>query len=172
MTSRHPDLTRAAWELALVFAAGALAGLLSNALSPRRIPLVGEWAKSYGVPSAGGAHAPTHGNVEIGLAEASRLFDGGALFIDARPARQYAAGHIPGAASFPEEEASERIEEALLLCAEVETAVVYCQGIDCDEAHLLARTLRAAGIDGVRVFAGGLDEWRAAGRGSASGGAL
>lgn len=172
MTSRHHDPTRAARELALVLAAGALAGLLSNAVSPRSIPLLGEWTKSYGVPSAGGMHAPTYGNVEIGLAEAARLFDEGVLFLDARPAEEYAAGHIPGAASFPEDEADERIEEALLLCGEAGMTVVYCAGIDCDEAHLVARRLREAGVDAVRVFAGGLNEWRAAGRGSASGGAL
>ncbi len=171
MRARHHDPPRAARELALVLAAGALAGLLSNAVSPRGIPLLGDWTKPYGVRSAGGVHAPTYGNVEIGLAEAARLLDEGALFLDARPAEEYAAGHIPGAASFPEDEADERIEEALLLCGEAESTVVYCAGIDCDEAHLVARRLREAGVDAVRVFAGGLREWRAAGRATAAEGA-
>lgn len=170
MTIRSFDLPRALRELVLVLAAGAAVGLIGNAVSAKRIPLVGEWRKAYGVPSSGGVHSPTYGNVEIGLDEAERLIAGGALLLDARPPEQYAEGHIPGAVSLPEEAVSERPEAALGLCEGAERVVVYCRGIDCDEAHLLARTLREAGVEGVRVFAGGIEEWKAAGRPVAKGG--
>lgn len=159
----HTAMRRALRELPLVLAAGVLAGLLNNAFSPRSIPLVGDWRKAYGVPSAGGQHSPTYGNVEIGLSEAERLRAGGALFLDARPTGEYAAGHIPGAASFPFEESADRIADVLALCEGRARTVVYCAGLECDEAHLLARALRQAGTDRVAVFAGGIDEWTARG---------
>ncbi len=164
MTVRSFDLSRAVREFVLVAAAGALAGFLGNAFSAKRIPLVGEWAKPYGVPSAGGAHSPTHGNVEIGMEEAVRLLAGGAVLIDARPPGEFAEGHIPGAVSLPAEGDSAPPEAALELCEGAAGVVVYCSSAECDEAHLLARALREAGVGGVRVFAGGLAEWKAAGR--------
>lgn len=154
----------------MVVAVGAIAGLLNNTVSAKRIPFVGEWRKAYGVPSAGGAHSPTHGNAEVGIDEAVRLVDEGALLVDARPPESFLEGHIPGATSLPAEAASARIEAALRLCEGRDRVVVYCKGLDCDESHLLARALREAGVEGVRVFAGGIDEWRAAGRPVARGG--
>ncbi|MEI6633476.1 MAG: rhodanese-like domain-containing protein [Chlamydiota bacterium] len=164
MGTHAENARRAVRELALVVAAGALAGLLSNAASAKRIPLAGDWSRAYGVPSAGGAHSPTYGNTEIGLGDAARLIAGGALLVDARPPELYAEGHIPGAISIPAEAASARLEAALELCEGRAPVVVYCRGLDCDESHLLARALRESGVEGVRVFAGGIDEWRAAGR--------
>lgn len=164
MTMRSIDLRRVVRELPLVLIAGALAGLLNNAFSPKSIPLAGDWSRAYGVPSAGGAHSPTHGNAEVGLEEAGRLADAGALLVDARPPDQYADGHIPGALSVPAEAVSGRLEAARALCEGRDRVVVYCRGLDCDEAHLLARELRESGVEGVCVFAGGIEEWRAAGR--------
>ena len=109
-------MRRALLELVLVAFAGALAGLLNNTVSPRSIPLAGDWSKAYGVPSAGGAHSPTYGNTEVGLEEAARLADDGALLVDARPPDQYAEGHLPGAISIPAEAVSGRMEAALSLC--------------------------------------------------------
>ena len=99
MTVRSFDLSRAVREFVLVAAAGALAGFLGNAFSARRIPLVGEWRKPYGVPSAGGAHSPTHGNVEIGMEEAVRLLAGGAARLEGRSAGGRVEGESPSGVS-------------------------------------------------------------------------
>jgi len=150
-------------EGAAIVLIGCAAGALNNALSARGIPLVGQWRKAYGVPSPGGKHAPTHGNVEINLAEALRLHAGGALFLDARPATQFATGPIPAARSLPEDEFEERVGGVIDDAAGALAVVTYCQGMECDEGHLLARKLRGAGVGRVVVFAGGVDEWKAAG---------
>lgn len=150
-------------ETAAVVAIGFLAGFANNAISPRSIPLVGRWDKAYGVPSPGGTNDVTRGNVEIGMEEALRLSREKALFLDARPAEAYAERHILGAYSLPEEQAASRMEGVLPLIEKRKKVVVYCQSMDCDEGHLLAQTLREAGIKEVFVFAGGLKEWEEAG---------
>jgi rhodanese-related sulfurtransferase len=150
-------------ETAAVIAIGFLAGFANNALSSRSIPLVGRWNKTYGVPSPGGINDATRGNVEIGVEEAIRLSREKALFLDARPAEAYAERHILGAHSLPEDQTEARMEEVLAMAERHKRVVVYCQSMDCDEAHLLAKALREAGVKDVFVFAGGLKEWEEAG---------
>ncbi len=189
MNASDHKLIRAFSEMAVVLIIGLLAGFSNNAISSRSIPLVGRWDKAYGVPSAGGAHDTTRGNIEINGKDALRFFQEGAVFLDARPVEAYAEGHIRGAYSVPEKQLPEKMEELLAM---VETegeapeshddagqvqrdratggmleggrkVVVYCQSMECDEAHLLARALREAGIKEIFVFAGGMKEWEAAG---------
>ncbi|MEJ2744899.1 MAG: rhodanese-like domain-containing protein, partial [bacterium] len=131
-------------ETAAVIAIGFLAGFANNALSSRSIPLIGHWNKAYGVPSPGGTNDVTSGNVEIGLEEALRLSREKALFLDARPAEAYAESHILGAYSLPEDQVAARMDDALALIEQRKKVVVYCQSMDCDEAHLLAGSLREA----------------------------
>jgi rhodanese-related sulfurtransferase len=156
-------MRRAVGEAVVIVMVGCATGILNNAFSAKGIPLVGQWRKTYGVPSAGGAHAPTYGNVEINLAKALSLHDEGALFLDARPPDRYAAGHIRGARSVPEEQFDEHLNHVLDEVVGAQAVVTYCRGMECDEAHLLARRLRGAGVGRVFVFAGGFEEWKAAG---------
>ncbi|MCX6356453.1 MAG: rhodanese-like domain-containing protein [Candidatus Aureabacteria bacterium] len=163
MPQKHHPLVRSVIEAAVVLAIGSLAGVVNNAFSSHSIPCVGEWDKTYGVPSPGGEHAATHGNREIGLAEARRLFENGAVFVDARPAGEYREGHVAGAISIPEDEFRLYLEEVLRVGEERPMVVAYCRGMECDEAHLLAGRLHDAGINEAVVFAGGLTEWSRAG---------
>lgn len=163
MKTDNHTIFRMICEAAAVAAVGFLVGFTNDALSPRGIPLVGNWNKAYGVPSPGGNNDATRGNVEIGAEEALRLLRENALFLDARPAEAYAESHILGAYSLPESGAAARMEEALAMAEKRKKIVVYCQSMDCDEAHLLAGTLRGAGLKDVFVFAGGVKEWEAAG---------
>jgi len=163
MNASDHKLARALCETVVVLIIGLLAGFSNNALSSRSIPLVGRWDKAYGAPSPGGAHDATRGNIEIDGGEALRLFQEGAIFLDARPAEPYAERHIRGAYSLPEKQLAAQMEELLAMIEGDRKAVVYCQSMECDEAHLLARALREAGIREVFVFAGGMKEWEAAG---------
>jgi rhodanese-related sulfurtransferase len=189
MKVNNHTLVRTLRETVVVLIIGLLAGFSNNALSSRSIPLIGQWEKAYGVPSPGGMHDPTRGNIEIGVGEALRLFKQGAVFLDSRPDESYAERHIRGARSVPEKQLAARMEEVLtMLEGDKEVAeshdydehvhnkrktsrmlegdkkvVVYCQGMECDEAHLLASALREAGLNKIFVFAGGMKEWEAAG---------
>jgi rhodanese-related sulfurtransferase len=87
-----------------------------------------------------------------------RLRRGDAAVVDVRPAEEYAAGHIPGAASVPIAELAERLDE---LPRDVEI-VAYCRGPYCVFAPEALTILRANGFQ-ARRLADGLPEWRLAG---------
>ena len=163
MQTDNHTIFRILSEAAAVVVIGFLVGIANNALTSRSIPIVGNWNKAYGVPSPGVANDATRGNVEIGAEEALRFFRENALFLDARPAEAYAERHVRGAYALPENGAAARMEEVFAMAERHKKIVVYCQSMDCDEAHLLAGTLHGAGIKEVFVFAGGLKEWEAAG---------
>ncbi|MBI1795618.1 MAG: metalloregulator ArsR/SmtB family transcription factor [Candidatus Eisenbacteria bacterium] len=87
-----------------------------------------------------------------------RIARGDLVLLDARPEREYRAGHIPGALNIPVDELAERLH---VLPIEHEV-VVYCRGPYCafsDEAVVI---LRAHG-HAARRAAAGLPDWRAAG---------
>jgi rhodanese-related sulfurtransferase len=163
MKAINHTIVRTLCETVVVLIIGLLAGFVNNALSSRGIPLVGRWDRVYGLPSPGGIHDPTRGNIEIGLGDALRLFKEGAVFLDARPDEAYAEGRIHGAYSLPEKKLAALLEEALAMLEGAQRIVVYCQNMECDEAHLVAKTLREAGLKEIVVFAGGMKEWESAG---------
>lgn len=87
-----------------------------------------------------------------------RLQRGQVLVVDVRPAREFAAGHIPGALSMPLAELDARLPE-LPRDAEI---VAYCRGPFCVLAPQAVEILRQAGFR-ARRLEDGLPEWRLAG---------
>jgi rhodanese-related sulfurtransferase len=103
---------------------------------------------------------------EITREELLRRADAGEVTVlDVRPAAEYAAGHIPGAASIPADQLARRLAE---LPAGAEF-VAYCRGPYCVFAHDAVRLLHASGRR-ARRLAGGMPEWRLAGLPVAVGG--
>ncbi|HEX9034042.1 MAG TPA: metalloregulator ArsR/SmtB family transcription factor [Streptosporangiaceae bacterium] len=83
---------------------------------------------------------------------------GEAIVLDVRPAAEFAAGHIPGAASIPVDQLGGRLAEL----PDGTEIVAYCRGPYCVFAHDAVRLLRASGRR-ARRLAGGMPEWRLAG---------
>nr|WP_308428424.1 rhodanese-like domain-containing protein [Nocardiopsis terrae] len=83
---------------------------------------------------------------------------GTALVLDVRPAREYEAGHLPGAVSIPLEELAERLDEI----PEGTEVVAYCRGRYCVLSHEAVRLLRAHGRNAALLEEGVL-EWRSDG---------
>jgi rhodanese-related sulfurtransferase len=83
---------------------------------------------------------------------------GAVIVVDARPATEYAAGHIPGALSIPIDDLKER----LLRLPKSKPYVAYCRGPYCVYADQAVEQLRAAGRRARRLSVG-LPEWRSAG---------
>lgn len=90
---------------------------------------------------------------------AHRLFkEKKALFIDARPAAEFAKGHIPGAINVYAQEFEPHIPQ--LLGYSMDTLVVaYCGGGLCELSHELAEQLEKLGFKRVVVYTGGTAEW-------------
>lgn len=80
----------------------------------------------------------------------------GAIVLDVRPAREFAAGHFDGAISIPLDELPDRLTEL----RGGDRVVIYCRGEFCVLAVEAAALLRSHGIDAYALDHGIL-EWRA-----------
>jgi rhodanese-related sulfurtransferase/DNA-binding transcriptional ArsR family regulator len=87
-----------------------------------------------------------------------RVRSGGVIVVDARPAAEYAAGHIPGALSIPVNDLKQRLQKL----PKSKPYVAYCRGPYCIYADQAVEQLRATGRR-ARRLAVGLPEWKAAG---------
>ena len=78
------------------------------------------------------------------------------VVIDARSRDAYAAGHIPGAVSFPHREMA---AESTARLDRSKVYVVYCDGIGCNASTKGAYKLARLGLRAKELL-GGLDWWR------------
>ena len=91
-----------------------------------------------------------------------KLESGGELvLVDALGPISYAAAHLPGAINIPPERVDELAERRIPhLDTEV---VVYCMNPGCESSVSVASRLLEVGYRNVRHYAGGKEEWIAAG---------
>jgi rhodanese-related sulfurtransferase len=102
---------------------------------------------------------------EIPLDEAWSLHEAGrALFLDARDARAFEMGHLPGALHIPPERAEDHVLELRALAQAGLALIAYCDGVDCPLSSELARSLHERGVSPVRVLVNGWRRWQEAGR--------
>lgn len=94
-----------------------------------------------------------------GEALLEKVRDGELVLLDLRPPEEFAAGHLPGARSFPLAVLDQRLHE---LSGET-GLVAYCRGPFCVAAIEGVRRLRAAGFETYRVR-GGVADWLGEGR--------
>lgn len=98
---------------------------------------------------------------EIGLPVAqSALEKDSALFMDARPRPKFLAETIPGALYMNDTELDKLKGR---FPADKSTPIIpFCGGYQCHKSHVVANTLMGLGYTNVKVFAGGLPEWKKA----------
>jgi len=83
------------------------------------------------------------------------------LWVDARPAADFASGHIPGAVRLTEEEWEELLPELLNAWGPDCAVVVYCSSRKCQASGEVARRLREqVGLKAVSVLRGGWEDWK------------
>jgi rhodanese-related sulfurtransferase/biotin operon repressor len=87
-----------------------------------------------------------------------RLRSGAVVILDARPASEYAAGHIAGAISVPVDELNERLRRL----PKGKEYVAYCRGPYCVYADRAVEVLAKSGRRARRLREG-FPEWKAAG---------
>lgn len=152
---KHRGVKTVLWQIAALALCAVMMGVGVNQLRSDGLTLVGE-------PAALASLGPVEaGEAEIDLAEARRLFGSpGVLFLDARPASQYAQGHIRGALNlaWPQAETefiqiADRLDAARMIIA-------YCDGEACRLSHELARFLADMGFGDIRVLVNGWSLWR------------
>jgi rhodanese-related sulfurtransferase len=137
----------------MICLAGAFFGLLFNAVSPRSIDLLGP------IP-----HREAKGISELDLEEARTLYkERTGVFVDARSAKEFGEGHIPGALLLPLDDFDEAVSSWMDLIPPDTLLITYCAGAGCESSWDVAELLREEGYSQVKVFFGGWGEWKDAG---------
>ncbi len=143
MASRPSAVILAA---ALIVICSSALGVLVNVAVPGGVPLA-----AAPLPKS----APL-----IGFKEAWDAFDAGStVFIDARPAGEYALGHIRGALNVPYLMRQKSLPALKRRVASSRPLIVYCDGEDCEQSGRLSGVLLRAGWRHVRVFKDGYPAW-------------
>lgn len=100
----------------------------------------------------------------VNLAQAYAIFQQGqALFIDARPADEYAELHVPKALNIPPNMLENGAAAKVAGIAKDRQIVAYCSQESCDLALKVAEKLQSLGFSRVKVFMGGFRAWDEAG---------
>jgi rhodanese-related sulfurtransferase len=155
-------------EACALVAAGVLAGLGANALSPHpaalREPVLAA-AESSGATCQIPGQMPAIPRISV--EEASPMCAAcTAAFVDARSAAEYAAGHATGALHLAPGEPPDLV---LWRISNMTTVIVYDRDPSCQQADAVAQELLSRGVRDVRVLTGAWPAWLAAGAPGASG---
>jgi rhodanese-related sulfurtransferase len=142
-------------EAALILSLAVAVALIVNALRARGLDVLGPG------PPAAGADAGVDPR-EISLEEAAlRHAERSAVFADARPAADYAAGHIQDALSLPDQDFDSWVEK-FIAATDPETVIIaYCEGAQCLSSRSLAEKLIDLGYVNTRVLVDGWGRWQA-----------
>jgi len=178
------DVDDILYEALVVALVGFCAALTANHFSPKGIKLTRDYFPASGttteesVPPQGATGLAEEGNLEarlrarnlavVDLAEVQELFQDPrhqleqVIFVDARNRRYYEEGHVPGALHLDHFYPDQSLAEVLPASLAAEVVVVYCNGGDCEDSEFVAIFLREAGVPGdrLRVYLGGMSEWR------------
>ena len=133
-------------------------GSLAQFASPFRIP----WIEDHGLRLESLAAAE---GIEIASPEIMRRHteSGSLLILDARSAKEFDTGHLPGALSFPFATHLKSFTELSAILEPSQPVIVYCSGRHCDDALRLGIFLKSQGTQKVILFPGGVAEWTRAG---------
>jgi rhodanese-related sulfurtransferase len=102
------------------------------------------------------------GTTTVSAAEAKKLFDAGAVFVDVRGEADYEAGRIPGAKHIAVK--GKLSEEALLAAVKKDqTVVMYCNGQKCGLSAEACGKAVSWGFKNVKYFRDGFPGWQKAG---------
>ena len=110
--------------------------------------------------------------VEISGDDTAWLIARGVLVLDARRSKDFEAGHIAGAKSFPVWESDIDARVTALVGEGRDGAlpvVLYCSGGDCEDSHMLAQKLFGGGFNNLLVYRDGWPDWQKRGGKSAAG---
>ena len=161
-------------QMLAILVGGSALGLGLNALShaPVRLGQPVYAAAESGTATCSaphGASAPDGSFDSISRQEASSLCTAcTAGFVDARPASEFAKGHIPNAFHLPPHGHGDEAQVVASL-RHYGTVVVYDSGAGCDLAETVAKHLRTEGLNDVRILAGAWPAWEAGGEPAESG---
>jgi rhodanese-related sulfurtransferase len=94
---------------------------------------------------------------EVSMAVIREKFAGEVLWIDARPADQFSAAHMPGALNVSEQQFDEQLVQHLdTLQTNSKPVIVYCSGQKCEASRKVMERLKEMGfVKDAFIFKGG-----------------
>jgi rhodanese-related sulfurtransferase len=94
---------------------------------------------------------------EVSLAVIGEKFHDDVLWIDARPAEQFAVNHLPGALNVSEQQFDDQLVQHLdTLQTNTKPVVVYCSGQKCEASRKVMERLKEMGfVKEAFIFKGG-----------------
>lgn len=142
-------------RIGIILLISGVAAVVVNSVHPRRIPWVQDWSRHVE------AKAAKQKIKVIPLSVALEKFQAlETVFIDARPADEFAQGHIPRAVSIPFQSLEEYFPAIVELLDSGKELVVYCKNRDCDDSLLLAIELQALGCSNLVLYVDGFELWK------------
>jgi len=97
--------------------------------------------------------------VEVGTPVVAAAYKkGSAVLIDARPYKKYLGATIPGSVSIPDT-AMVKLEGRFPV-DKTTPIITFCGGYNCHKSHVVANRLLALGYTNVKVYAGGVPQWK------------
>jgi rhodanese-related sulfurtransferase len=100
---------------------------------------------------------------ELGLKEIQERWKGDVIWLDARPADQFEAGHIPGARLLNEQGFEGQLLDMLdTLQATTKPIIIYCGGQKCEASrHVREKLLAMVPVEHCFILKGGWPAWQA-----------
>ena len=142
-------------QVTIIIGLSVIAGLIVNFVRSDGILVYCQWH------SESQADAATSDPLRISLENAAALYKKDkAVFIDARPASEYEAGHIKGALNLPWSEAEEMCFEIFQKIPMDEPIVTYCDGPACELSDFLAEFLQDIGYKNAKSLHNGWGRWQ------------
>ncbi len=142
-------------RIAIILLAGGVLAVAMNLVHPQRIPWVQDWSR-YVESRAAQQKIPV-----IPLSVALKKFQSSeVVFVDARPAEEFAEGHVSGAVSIPFQSLEDFFPTLGNLADSKKELVVYCSNRECDDGLLLATELQSMGAERLLLFVDGFDLWK------------
>jgi rhodanese-related sulfurtransferase len=145
-------IKRTLYEAMLIIVSAVVISLMVNALRPEGIDLFGHDKKTPAKAEIGFTIIDT----ETAIAKYKA---GEGLFVDAREAEIFAAGHIKNAVNLPDQQFDEWINDFIGKTHPQTQIITYCDGIDCSQAKDLAEKLCLIGYESVFYFQEGYEAW-------------
>ncbi len=138
-------------ETLLILAIGCIIGFVVNAFSEQPVPLIPQPKQVEQWPV-------------LTLEEVRQYIDEGlGIIIDARDAKYFEMGHLPGAVNLPAKEFGEVFATIGDSLPQDFPLVVYCHGGNCSESHEVLEYLEELEFHPLFIFSSGWEEWEANG---------
>lgn len=160
-------------ETLIILAISVVTGFAANALSPKGIPIIGDYSERLKVDSASATTTSPEKKltkegfvkpVNIPAEAAKKFFDESVVFVDGREPGEFAQERIKGAINIPYKEfltlTKEQKIERMKAIGFDKTIVSYCGGGDCEISIDNAYEFAKIGYTDVKIYLGGLLEWK------------